>query len=304
MSSILITGANGFIGQRIVNQLITPKKDTIIATGRGGNRLPFTISSSFQYYSLDITNEKEVRKLFSLIKPDIIIHNAALGQPDYCALHKDECLQVNAEGTKNIVEACKKTNAYLLFTSTDFVFNGNDGPYDEDDIADPVNYYGWSKTEGERIIQESGLQYCIVRLCSVYGKPVSGISNNVVMMIKEKLSNRQHVKMVSDQIRTPTSVEDVATGIIDLAKKRLSGIYHISGTETLTPYDMAIKTADFFGLNKNLIEKTITSSFTQPAKRPLVTGFKIGKAIKDISFTPMKFNAALKKMFENNSITS
>lgn len=298
MSVILITGANGFIGQHIVNQLLILKKDTIIATGRGRKRLPFTISSSFQYYSLDITDGKEVKELFLSQRPDIVIHNAALGQPDYCALHKDECLQVNVEGTKNIIEASKKVNAYLLFTSTDFVFNGNDGPYDEDDIVDPVNYYGWSKTEGERIVQESGLKYCIVRLCSVYGKPVSGTSNNIVMMIKEKLTNNQHVKMVSDQIRTPTSVEDVALGLIDLTKKELSGIYHISGTETLTPYDMAIITADFFGLDKNLIQKTITSSFVQPARRPLTTGFKIDKATHDISFNPMGFEAALKKIFK------
>ncbi len=238
-----------------------------------------------------------MQNIITANKPDVVIHLAALSLPNYCELNKEECNSVNIHGTENIIAACKSINAYLLFASTDFVFNGENGPYKEDDKMDPVNYYGISKMKAEELCMASGLQFSIVRLCSVYGKSLSGKHRGVVMWVKENLTNKEPLKVFIDQVRTPTYVDDVVKAIISISEKKLTGIYHIAGEETLTPYAMALKTADFLGLDKNLIEKVTSATFEEAAKRPPVTGLIIDKAKNELPFEPINFEEGLKKMF-------
>ncbi len=295
---ILITGANGFIAQHLMYSLLNKSCHSIISTGR--SNLSNILIEDSKFHVLDITNIIEVKKAIASYKPEVVIHLAALSLPNHCELNKEDCYNINVHGTENVIAVCKSINAYLLFAFTDFVFNGEKGPYKEDDKVDPVNYYGLSKVKAEELCMLSGLQFSIIRLCSVYGKSLSNKDRGVVMWVKESLGNKKSLKVFDDQVRTPTYVEDVVKSIIALAEKKLTGIYHIAGEETLTPYEMALKTADYLGLNRSLIEKVTSATFKEAAKRPLVTGLVIAKAKRDLQFQPLNFEQGLRKMFSGH----
>jgi dTDP-4-dehydrorhamnose reductase len=160
----------------------------------------------------------------------------------------------------------------------------------------PVNYYGSSKLAAEKAVMETDLNWCIIRTVLVYGNILTGNRSNIISWVQENLTAGKNIKVVSDQWRTPTYVEDLARGILLVIEKNATGIYHISGDEMLTPYDMAIATANYLGLDKTLIEKVDASMFKQPAMRPAKTGFVIDKAKRYLGYKPLSFDEGLRKM--------
>ncbi len=293
---ILLTGSNGLLGQHLVKQLLENTSYEIIATGRGENRLPFTSSKQYNYFSLDITDGIAVNDFILSSQPDVIIHAAAITQPDPCEENPVECWNVNVTATRFLTDAAEKVTARFIYISTDFVFDGLHGPYKETDEPGPVNYYGSSKLAAEKSVTTSKIQWAIIRTVLVYGNILVGNRSNVISWVKENLENNKPIKVVSDQWRTPTYVEDLAKGILLVLKKNATGIYHISGEEGMSPYDMAVATADYLHLDKSLMTKVTADTFVQPAKRPLRTGFIIDKAKEDLGYQPISFNESLKKM--------
>lgn len=293
---ILVTGANGLLGQHLVRMLIETAAYEIIATGRGISRIPFVVDERYQYLSLDITNGMEVATFIELNQPDIIIHTAAITQVDECETNPVSCWNTNVTATRFLISAAESTGARFIYISTDFVFDGLSGPYKETDIAEPVNYYGSSKLAAEKAVKESKLNWCIVRTVLVYGNILVGNRSNIVSWVKENLAAGKIIKVVSDQWRTPTYVGDLAKGILLAVEKNATGIFHISGAEMLSPFDMADATAEYLGLNKALIEKVDASVFIQPAIRPAKTGFIIDKARQQLGYEPIEFADGLKMM--------
>jgi len=293
---LLVTGSNGLLGQHLIKMLIESTSHQIIATGRGENRLPFTVSERYHYFSLDITDGIAVHDFILSYKPDVIIHAAAMTQPDQCEENEVSCWNVNVTATRFLVDAAELIQARFIYISTDFVFDGLNGPYKETDETGPVNYYGSSKLAAEKSVMESKLQWSIVRTVLVYGNILVGNRSNVISWVKDNLQNHQPIKVVDDQLRTPTYVEDLAKGILLILAKNATGIYHVSGEESMSPYDMAAATADYLHLDKSLMTKVNADTFTQPAKRPLKTGFIIEKAKKDLGYQPISFKESLKKM--------
>lgn len=293
---ILITGANGLLGQHLVKLLIDTTAHDIIATGRGSSRIPFPSSPGLNYFPLDITNGIDVISFTEQHHPDVIIHTAAITQVDECESEQVACWDTNVTATRFLVSAAENINAFFVYISTDFVFDGLDGPYTESAIPGPINYYGSSKLAAEKSVMESGLRWCIVRTVLVYGNIFTGSRNNIISWVRENLEKGKKIKVVSDQWRTPTYVEDLAKGVLLAIDKNATGIFHISGEEMLSPYDMAIVTAEWLDLDKSLIEKVDASLFNQPAKRPAKTGFIIEKAKQELDFHPLSFKEGLEKM--------
>jgi len=291
---ILITGSNGLLGQYLVKLLTETTAHEVIATSRGVNRLPS--SGRYKYFSLDITDGVAVNDFILSSKPAVIIHAAAMTQPDECEENEIACWNVNVTATRFLTDAAAKINARFIYVSTDFVFNGLNGPYRETDEPNPVNYYGSSKLAAEKSVMSSSLQWNIIRTVLVFGNILSGNRSNVISWVKDNLENGRPIKVVSDQWRTPTYVEDLAKGILLVLDKNTIGIYHISGEEGMSPFDMAEATADHLHLDKSLITKVNADTFTQPARRPLKTGFIIDKAKQDLGYQPISFTEALKKM--------
>ena len=292
---ILITGSNGLLGQNLVNILLNETAHEIIATSK---REPRSVlqNSRLHYYSLDITDGMAVNLLLEKLQPDTIIHCAALTQVDECEENPIKAWEINVTATRFLVDAAKKINAFFIFLSTDFVFDGMNGPYKEEDTVAPVSYYGSTKVAAEKAVEESGLPYAIVRTCLLYGNILFGIRSNIITWVKENLEQGKKIKVVSDQWRTPTYIEDLAKAIVIIAEKKAQGLYHISGEAFLSPYQMAITTAGYLKLDASLIEKVDASVFTQPAKRPATTGFIIDKAKEKLGFAPISFEEGLKKM--------
>jgi len=293
---ILITGANGLLGQHLVSLLLKDTQHEIIATSKRepGNLLQ---NSRLHYYALDITDGMEVNLLMEKLQPNTIVHCAALTQVDECEQHPIKAWEVNVTATRFLLDAAKKIKAFFIYMSTDFVFDGMNGPYKEADIVNPVSYYGSTKVAAEKAVVESGLPYAIVRTCLLYGNILSGNRSNIITWVKENLEQGKKIKVVSDQWRTPTYIEDLAKGILLIAEKKAQGVFHISGSEKLSPYEMAIITGQYLKLDTALIEKVDASVFTQPAKRPATTGFIIDKAKNRLGFKPLSFEEGLKKMF-------
>jgi dTDP-4-dehydrorhamnose reductase len=294
---ILVTGANGLLGQTIIKQLLEKKYD-VVATGRGPDRLAVTPSAPTYYKSVDITDGPAIEQFILEHNPDVIVHAAAMTQVDQCELHKQECYNINVTATRFIIDAAKAIGARLIFVSTDFIFDGNDGPYKEDAQPAPVNYYGSTKMVAEKAVMESGLDYAIARTILVYGLVPATGRTNIIGFVRQNLEANQPIKMVTDQVRTPTFVDDLARGIILIIEKNGKGIYHLSGEQSMTPYDIAIETARYFGLNEALIAKATSDDINQPSVRPPKTGFDISKAKKELGYKPRSFNEGLEELFK------
>jgi len=293
---ILITGANGFLGYYLVEQLLG-KNFSVIATGKGECRLPFLGQNNFTYSEMDFTDPYSVHDVFGAIKPDVVVHAGAITKPDECEMNQMKAYLVNMEGTVQLLINTEELKSFFVFVSTDFVFDGETGMYKEDDAPRPVNYYGRTKLEAEEAVKEYEHGWAIVRTVLVYGKNHTG-KGNLLGVVKEKLEKGEEYNVVDDQVRTPTYVEDLARGIVSVIEKKANGIFHISGKDMLTPYEMAIKTADFLKLDKSLLKRVTASTFSQPAKRPPRTGFVIDKAREQLGFEPLSFEEGLAKTFQ------
>jgi dTDP-4-dehydrorhamnose reductase len=296
MKKILITGSNGLLGQKLVELLIAEGNSEIIATARGENRLPY--SEGYTFTQMDITDPEQVSEVISSVKPDVIINTAAMTNVDQCESDKDNCWAQNVTAVEHLIRACKDHNSFLLHLSTDFIFDGTDGPYKEDAEANPLSFYGWSKWAGEKLIMHSGIKWAIARTVLVYGVAHDMSRSNIILWVKKSLEEGKNINVVTDQWRTPTLAEDLAKGCTLIAQKEVEGIFNISGEELLNPYQMAIMTAEFFNLDKSLIAQATAATFSQPAKRPLKTGFDISKARETLGYQPKSFREGIALLAE------
>jgi dTDP-4-dehydrorhamnose reductase len=286
---ILVTGANGLLGQKLTRLLAGDRRVELIATARK----PLVSPVEGTFARLDITRKKEVDDVVGTARPEVIINAAAMTQVDQCETERTTCWQNNVEGVAHLVDACREYGSRLLHLSTDFIFDGTHGPLDESETPNPLSYYGASKLAAEELIQKSALPWTILRTVLVYGVTPDMSRSNIVLWVKKSLENHQAIRVVDDQWRTPTLAEDLAQGCSLAALQNATGIYHLSGDEMMTPYTLATRTAAFFGLDSSLITKTDSTQFKQPAVRPLKTGFIIEKARRELGYRPHSFNAGL-----------
>ncbi|MFK7900756.1 MAG: NAD(P)-dependent oxidoreductase [Cyclobacteriaceae bacterium] len=291
MKKVLVTGANGLLGQKLTTLITSKNEFQLIATGRGENRNPFT--EGYRYEQMDITNAADVDRVINLVEPDYIINTAAMTNVDQCEEEKEACWAQNVKAVEYLVASSKNNKAFLLHLSTDFIFDGEDGPYLEEAKANPISYYGDSKLAGEEVLLKSDIEWAMARTVLVYGVTANMSRSNIILWVKKSIEDKKQIQVVNDQWRTPTLAEDLAMGCYLIVKKRATGIFNISGEKMLTPYDMAIKTADYFKLDKSFITETDGSKFQQKAKRPPKTGFIIEKAKKELGYQPTSFEEGI-----------
>ena len=296
MKRILITGSNGLLGQKLVELLKQESSILTIATAVGKNRLPF--QDGYEYHQMDITNPVEVTEVIAKLKPDVIIHTAAMTNVDQCEMEKDACWKLNVTAVEYLVEASQKNGVFFLHASTDFIFDGKAGPYSEEAEPNPVSFYGWSKYAAEKVVISSSINWAIARTVLVYGIAHDMSRSNIILWVKKSLEEGRPIKVVTDQFRTPTLAEDLAIGCFLIASKEEKGIFNISGKDFLTPYEMAIMAADFFDLDKSLISPTDASAFTQPARRPPRTGFDLTKSRNVLGYEPHTFREGIALLAE------
>src|ERR1035437_1285011 len=281
-TKLLVTGLTGLVGSRFAELL--------------GEAYEFEALSRTN--GVDVLNKEAVFNAITASDAQIVLHMAGKTNVDGCELDKErdkEILQfnnvqeqdeawgkeqtawaVNVFGTQNIVEACQKASKKIVYISTDFVFDGKKRNYSEDDVPNPVNWYAKTKYEGEKLIQASGLDYIIARISYPYRAYFE--RNDFVRVLIEKLQKSEKLNMVTDHIMTPTFIDDIANALDILIRLEQQGIFHIVGSQTVTPFDGAIKIARLFGLDEDLISKTTRREyFADKAARPICLNLKNAK---------------------------
>ncbi len=246
---------------------------------------------------VDILDKTSVDKIISSSSAKIVIHMAAKTNVDGCELDKETdkkaidennfkeiiskktAWAVNVLGTKNIVDSCKENNKKIIYISTDFVFNGQKKSYTEEDTPDPLNWYARTKYEGEKLVENSGLDFMIIRPSYPYRAFFQ--RGDIVRSLIKKLENKEKLSMITDHIIRPTFIDDIANALDVLIQTNSEGIFHVVGSQSITPYDMALKVAKQFNLDQSLITKTTRRDyFSGKAARPFCLNLKNDKISK------------------------
>ncbi len=296
LPTFLITGSNGLLGQKLIG-LLAPRAAlgelSVVASSRGANKL-HTILPEVPFVTMDVTDPMHVRAVLGELAPTHVIHTAAMTNVDACETERAECWRQNTTAVEILAAECAALDAHLTHVSTDFIFDGENGPYDETAPATPVNYYGESKLAAETAVQAAGGRWAIVRTVLVYGTAHDYGRSNIVLWVRDSLRAGKALKVVDDQWRTPTLAEDLADGCLRIAEQSATGIFNISSDELLTPYQMAQQVAAYFGLDKALLERVTAATFTQPARRPPRTGLVISKAREQLGYVPHSFQEGIR----------
>jgi dTDP-4-dehydrorhamnose reductase len=260
---LFITGGSGLLGCKIAE--IALKKYEVY-TGYCHNKPEFGEPVKF-----DLAKDTDVEIIYK-IKPEVIIHTAALTNVDECETNKELAYKINVEGTKRVAEIANELGTLLVYVSTDYVFSGDKGMYKEEDEPNPMNYYGHTKLLGEKYCE------CIARPCVIYGaKPASGKVNFALWILKT-LRNGEELKIVTDQFITPTLNTNLAMMLLEISERRLKGIFHTAGATRVSRYEFALRIADKLGLDKDLVISSRMEQMKWLAKRPKDSSLDTSKA--------------------------
>jgi dTDP-4-dehydrorhamnose reductase len=282
----LVTGASGLLGNKIVE--LAKNDYTVIPLHK---TKPLHSNS----LKLDITKAIEVLNLFSKLKPDAVFHTASETNVDKCETEKEHAWKINVEGTRNIAIACTKANAKLFYTSTDYVFDGEKGNYEERDEPNPINNYGFTKLEGEKQVIQHCKNYAILRTSVLYGW--HPWKQNFATWTINQLKQNKEITVIEDHYNTPTLADNLAEITIEALQKDLQGIYHVSGSERISRYEFAKQIAKIFNLDQNLIKPIKMSQLTAwIAKRPKDSSLNTDKIQKQLKTKPLNITEGLNRM--------
>ncbi|MCB0793682.1 MAG: SDR family oxidoreductase [Flavobacteriales bacterium] len=289
---ILITGSNGLLGQKLVALFRDDKEVELLATSRGADRTPRGLEE--RYAAMNITKVAEVDRVIGNFRPEVVIHTAAMTNVDACELDPDACRLQNVEATRYLVEASERVGAHFIHLSTDFIFDGENGPYSETDEPGPLSVYGQSKLDSEEIVRNSGLErWSIVRTIIVYGIAKGLSRSNVVLWAKGALEKGDPIRVVDDQFRMPTLAEDLAWACRQIARVGANGVFHVSGPDLMSILELVHRVAAFFELDPTPVSPVKSASLGQPAARPPRTGFILDKARRELGYAPRSFEEGL-----------
>lgn len=288
---ILVTGSNGLLGQKIIYGYKANPSFELIATARGQNRMRDT--KGYSYREMDITNRDSVFQVLAEEKPEVVINTAAMTNVDACEQDHEGCDLLNVTAVQYLADACDALKIHLIHISTDFIFDGIDGPYREDDTPNPLSYYGHSKLKSEEIVKKCTCPWSIIRTVLVIGITEGMSRSNIVLWAKGALEKGQTINVVNDQFRTPTLAEDLALGCMLIADKGATGVYNISGKDFMSIYELVQHVAEYWNLDRTLIKSSSSEKLGQPANRPPITGFQLAKAMDQLGYNPHSFKEAL-----------
>ncbi len=296
---IIVFGANGFVGRRILQRLVAQGEHEVLAVSRSEDLLP---TEGYEFAQLDMTDVAATERLLQAFAPSVVINAAALSVVDYCEQHPDEALALNVAAPDMLARWCAANDCRLLHLSTDFVFDGTkSAPYVETDATNAVNHYGRTKRMAEVVIGAVCENYAVLRVEVVYGMPLPGQHGNIVELVKQRLTQGHVFTAAADQWRTPTWVEDIATATLALLDSNLSGVYHIAGGEQLSIAELAVRVARFFGLDATLVHPVNTADMQEATPRPRFTPLDCSKAKSDFGYEPTTLEAALAHEYGSNN---
>ena len=288
----MIPGAEGQLGKAL--QIGLTDKFNILSTTSQPTQLA---KNQRNVQKLDITDKENISNVLESFKPDIIINCAAYTNVDGSEINKDLAHQVNVEGLRNLIQL-SDINTYLIQISSDYVFDGDSGPYSEDEHTFPVNYYGKTKLEAENILRGTRRKWAIFRPNVLYSSDLFN-KGNFFAWVYRSLLKKDSISVVTDQISNPTFNLQFVKAIFQCIIMDFEGILHIGSDDYMSRYEFALDIAKVFGLDSALITKIDTDSLTQKvksyiAKRPLHSGLVVNKIEKELNTSSHSTNYNLK----------
>ena len=274
---ILILGANGFVGRRILQQLAQCDNHSLTASSLRPDLCP---GPGYEFVETDMCCPEALTSLFERCRPEVVINAAALSVVDYCEQHPDEALRMNTTAVEWLAQRCAESGCRLLHLSTDFVF------------------YGKTKWLAEQAIVRHTANHAILRVEVVYGRPLAGQHGNIALLVKQRLEQGQAMRVASDQWRTPTFVGDICQAVEALLSPTHCGTFHIAGSEQMSIAELALRTARHFGLDTSLLEPMATATMQEATPRPQATPLSIEKARQAFGYAPHTLEEGLRELAE------
>lgn len=288
---ILFTGITGLLGNYFLKEI---RNKYFVSGTYSSNKVNY---KGVELFELNVTNKDKVLELLKKIKPQIVVHAASIGNVDFCEKNPDSAYEVNVEGTKNVLEACRDVGAKIIFISSNAVYNGKKPPYDEKSTRSPLDVYGKTKQKAEETVINSGVTYVIIRLMTMYGWQPKGARVNPATWVIEQLTNKNPIKVVEDIYNNHLfagQAADVIWKIIGSNKK--NEVYNVAGGDCISRYELALKVADVFSLDSSLISPVKNSFFKSIAPRPKNTCFDTTKIKNTLGIKPMSIREGLREM--------
>lgn len=295
---VLITGATGLIGSNLIRTV--PDGVKLYATYHINRLVP---EADVNYVEADIT-DKKIGYIIEKIDPDVVIHTAAKGSPDWCEMNKKEAYKVNVKGTKYVADACKKIGAGIVFFSSNANFDGKNPPYYENSTPNPLSEYGRNKVEAENYIDKIGVRNLIIRTMSVYGWSNPYGRMNFLSVLLDKTNRGEKMSVTKDLYLNFIYVLDICGFVWDRVTDMIFWkTYHLAGAQRLTHWEFTKKAVEILGLNKKLLKPVKNKDLVGFIPRPKDTTFDCSQAVEECQFSPMTIEEGLKHFKDNTNFT-
>ena len=284
---LLVTGASGLLGHKVA-QLAIEKGHEVYSTYKEH-------ATNFGTpIKLDLADQNEISKAITKLKPEAIIHAAAYTDVDGCETNQNLAWKINAEATKQIAEASTRINSHLTYISTDYVFDGDKGFYTEEDKTNPISYYGYTKLKGEEFTKEHATKWCIARPSVLYGW--LDYKQNFATWLINSLNQKKEVKVLEDQYVSPTLNTNLAQMLLEITQRKILGILHTAGGTRISRHEYALRLAEVFNLNKDLIKPAKMDEMSWKTKRPKDSSLNVNRAAALLNKKPLTLNQAFEVM--------
>ncbi len=280
----LVTGSAGLVGSQVVKDLLQ-QNHTVYSCYHDQKPLhgiPIL---------LDLTDKSKIIQTIEKTKPDRIIHLAAMTNVDLCETEKELATQINTKATEIIAKQAAKQNIFFLYVSTDYIFDGKTGMKKENDIPNPLGFYGKTKLEGEIILNKLASSWCIARTSTPFG--VHPKKKSFPLWIKENLEVGKEIPILTDQFTSPTYVPNLSKMLIEITTRQITGILHVSGATRISRYDLAELVTDKLHLEKKLLIPTKIDKMNWKSKRPKDSSLNVSLANEILEEKPQKIDQSL-----------
>ena len=279
----LVTGSAGLVGQQVVKDL---SKSNQVFSCYNESKPEYGIPMK-----MDLLNHEMVSNVLLETEPDVVIHLGAMTGVDLCEKEKTSASEINTKATEIIAKECSKLNSFLVYVSTDYVFDGNFGMYKEDDVANPLGFYGKSKLEGEKAVQNFSTNWCIVRTSTPFG--LHPTKKSFPMWVIENLQKQKQIDVLTDQFTSPTYVPSLSRMLIEISERRITGIIHAAGASKISRYQMASMISDKLNLDGTLLKQISMNKMKWVAQRPKDSSLDVSRASSILNEKPQKIDQSL-----------
>ena len=279
----LVTGSAGLVGQQVVKYL---SKSNQVFSCYNESKPEYGDS-----VKMDLKNYEMISSVLTEIKPDVVIHLGAMTGVDLCEKEKTSASEINTKATEIIAKECSKLNSFLVYVSTDYVFDGNFGMYKEDDVANPLGFYGKSKLEGEKAVQNFSTNWCIARTSTPFG--LHPTKKSFPMWVIENIQKQKQIDVLIDQFTSPTYIPNLSRMLIEISERRITGIIHAAGASKISRYQMASMVSDKLNLDGTLLKQISMNKMKWVAQRPKDSSLDVSRASSILNEKPQKIDQSL-----------